>query len=144
MTAAYAPLVAPPSAQPFTPNLAPRDVERLADDLVAYHARFAPLFQRSEQRRAPLLYLQGPLLDLERKTIEPLAHAVVGGDVQALQQFIRQSPWDAEAVLHAHQAWFLGSFDDADSMVMCGRNDEKLGAWWLADVISTGHMTNQE
>ncbi len=32
------------------PNLAPRDVERLAADLVAYHARFAPLFQRSEQR----------------------------------------------------------------------------------------------
>ncbi len=73
MIAAYAPLIAPPSAQAPTPNLAPRDVERLADDLVAYHARFAPLFQRSEQRRAALLYLQGQLLDLERKTIEPLA-----------------------------------------------------------------------
>jgi len=105
MIAAYAPLIAPPSAQAPTPNLAPRDVERLADDLVAYHARFAPLFQRSEQRRAALLYLQGQLLDLERKTIEPLAHAVVGGDVQALQQFIGQSPWDADAVLHAHQAY---------------------------------------
>jgi len=105
MIAAYAPLVAPPSAQPPTPNLAPRDVERLADDLVAYHARFAPLFQRSAQRRAALLYLQGQLLDVERKTIEPLAHAVVGGDVQALQQVIGQSPWDADAVLHAHQAY---------------------------------------
>jgi len=114
MTAAYAPLVAPPSAQPFTPNLAPRDVERLADDLVAYHARFAPLFQRSEQRRAALLYLQGPLLDLERKTIEPLAHTVVGGDVQALQQFIGQSPWDAEAVLHAHQAYVGETLGDAE------------------------------
>jgi hypothetical protein len=30
MIAAYAPLVAPPSAQPPTPNLAPRDVECLA------------------------------------------------------------------------------------------------------------------
>ncbi len=114
MIAAYAPLVAPPSAQPPTPNLAPRDVERLADDLVAYHARFAPLFQRSEQRRAALLYLQGQLLDLERKTIEPLAHAVVGGDVQALQQFIGQSPWDAEAVLHAHQAYVGETLGDAD------------------------------
>ena len=44
MIAAYAPLIAPPSAQPPTPNLMPHDVERLADDLVAYHARFAPLF----------------------------------------------------------------------------------------------------
>ncbi len=37
----------------------------------------------------------------------------------------------------------MGSFDDADSVAMCGGNDEKLGAWWLADVISTGHMTNR-
>jgi len=114
MIAAYAPLGAPPSAQPPTPNLAPRDVERLADDLVAYHARFAPLFQRSEQRRAALLYLQGQLRDLERKTIEPLAHAVVGGDVQALQQFIGQSPWDAEAILHAHQAYVGETLGDAE------------------------------
>ena len=113
MIAAYAPLIAPPSAQPPTPNLAPRDVERLAADLVAYHARFAPLFQRTEQRRASLLYLQGQLLDLERKTIEPLARAVVGGDVQALQQFIGQSPWDAEAVLHAHQAYVGETLGDA-------------------------------
>jgi len=113
MIAAYAPLVAPPSAQPPTPNLVPRDVERLADDLVAYHARFAPLFQRSEQRGGALRYLQGQLLDLERKTIEPLAHAVVGGDVQALHQFIGQSPWDAEAVLHAHQAYVGETLGDA-------------------------------
>jgi len=114
MIAAYAPLVAPPSAQPPTPNLAPRDVEHLADDLVAYHARFAPLFQRAEQRCAALLYLQGQLRDLERKTIEPLAHAVVGGDVQALQQFIGQSPWDADAVLHAHQGYVGETLGDAD------------------------------
>ncbi len=114
MIAAYAPLVAPPSAQPPTPNLAPRDVERLADDLVAYHARFAALFQRSEQRHASLLYLQGQLRDLERKTIEPLAHAVLGGNVQALQQFSGQSPWDADAVLHAHQAYVGETLGDAD------------------------------
>ena len=114
MIAAYAPLVAPPSAQPPTLNLAPRDVERLADDLVAYHARFAPFFQRPEQRRAALLYLQGQLLDLERKTIEPLAHAVAGGNVQVLQQFIGQSPWDADAVLQAHQAYVGETLGDAE------------------------------
>ncbi len=114
MIAAYAPLVAPPSAQPPTLNLAPRDVEGLAADLVAYHARFAPLFQRPEQRRAALVYLRGQVLDLERKTIEPLAHAVEGGNVQALQQFIGQSPWDAEAVLQAHQAYVGETLGDAE------------------------------
>ena len=36
----------PPSGQPPIINLAPRDVEALADDLLAYHAHFAPLFLR--------------------------------------------------------------------------------------------------
>jgi len=38
----------------------------------------------------------------------------------------------------------MGSFDDADSVAMCGGSDEKLCAWWLADIVSTWHMTNQE
>jgi SRSO17 transposase len=33
----------------------------------------------------------------ERKSIEPMA-ARIGGDEQALQQFVSQSPWDHEAV----------------------------------------------
>ncbi len=95
--------IPPPSGRPPAINLAPRDVAALADELTAYHALFAPLFARTEQRRGALCYLQGPLLDRERKTIEPLALALPDGDVQALQQFISQSPWDAEAVLLRHQ-----------------------------------------
>jgi hypothetical protein len=44
------PLVPPPSGRPPAVNIAPADVEALADDLLAYHAEFAPLFRRSEQR----------------------------------------------------------------------------------------------
>jgi len=41
--------------------------------------------------------------------------------------------------------WFVGAFDAADVVSMCGGNDEKLGAWWVvADAVSTKHMTNQE
>jgi hypothetical protein len=29
----------------------------------------------------------------------------------------------------------MGSFDAVDVTSMCEGNDEKLGAWWLADVI---------
>ncbi len=72
-------VVPPPSARPPDHNLAPRDVEALADELVAYHAHFAPLFQRSEQRSWALAYLQGQLLDLDRKSIEPMALALEGG-----------------------------------------------------------------
>ena len=40
----------PPSGLPPAINLAPHDIEALAQELVAYHAHFAPLFRRSEQR----------------------------------------------------------------------------------------------
>lgn len=118
MRPAYAPLTSPPSTQPPTPNLAPRDVAGLADELVAYHARFAPLFPRPEQRHWALLYLRGQMLDLERKSIEPLAHAVAGGNVQALQQFISQAPWDADALLAAHQACVGETLGDPESGVL--------------------------
>ena len=34
------------------------------------------------------------LLDVERKSIEPMANRLPDGNVQAMQQFIGQSPWD--------------------------------------------------
>ncbi len=110
--------IAPPSGRPPEINLAPRDVAALADELSAYHALFAPLFARAEQRRGALCYLQGQLLDLERKTIEPLALALPGGDVQALQQFIGQSTWDAEAVLLRHQEIVAQTRGDVDTGVL--------------------------
>src|SRR3712207_8543119 len=97
------PAVPPPSAQPPELNLIPADVEALAEELVAYHAEFAPLFRRAEQRTWALAYLQGQLLDLERKAIEPMALALEHGDVQAMQQFISQGAWDDDLILEHHQ-----------------------------------------
>jgi len=96
-------LVPPPSARPPLVGLAPDEVAALHDALVAYHAAFAPLFQRAEQRHWALKYLEGQLLPLERKSIEPLADALVGGNVQAMQQFISLGAWDDDAVLARHQ-----------------------------------------
>lgn len=53
---------------------------------------------RSERRRGARVYLEGLLLDGERKSIEPLAARVAGADVQALRQFVGQSPWEVEEV----------------------------------------------
>lgn len=110
--------IPPPSGRPPEINLAPRAVAALADELTAYHALFAPFFARAEQRRGAWCYLRGQLLDLERKTIEPLALALAGGDVQALQQFISQSTWDAEAVLRRHQESVAATLGDAETGVL--------------------------
>jgi SRSO17 transposase len=49
---------------------------------------------RSERRHWGAAYVRGLLLDGERKSIEPLATRLPDGNVQAMQQFIGQSPWD--------------------------------------------------
>ncbi len=53
---------------------------------------------RAERRRWAGIYVRGLLLDGERKSIEPLARRLPDGNVQALQQFVSQSPWAWEPV----------------------------------------------
>ena len=115
MTEAVTP---PPSGRPPDHNLVPRDVAALADELVAYHAAFAPLFHRSEQRRWSLAYLQGQVLELERKSIEPMALALEGGDVQAMQQFISKGAWDDARILEQHQRLVAETLGDAETGVL--------------------------
>lgn len=93
----------PPSGMPPQGNLAARDIEGLGAELIDYHAIFAPLFFRREQQEWGAKYLQGQMLAIERKTIEPMALALEGGDVQAMQQFISDGAWDDEAILVTHQ-----------------------------------------
>jgi len=53
---------------------------------------------RRERRHWARVYIQGLLLDGERKSIEPMASRIPEADVQALRQFVGQSPWAVEAV----------------------------------------------
>ena len=108
----------PPSAMPPSDNLAPREVAALGAELAAYHAHFAPLFRRAEQRQQAAHYLAGQLLDLERKSIEPMALALPDGNVQALQQFIGVGAWDDEAILRRHQALVAETLGDAETGVL--------------------------
>ena len=49
---------------------------------------------RKERRNWGSVYVRGLLLDGQRKSIEPMANRLPDGNVQAMQQFIGQSPWD--------------------------------------------------
>jgi len=124
-------VVPPPSGRPPDHNLAPRDVEALAPELVAYHAHFAPLFQRSEQRSWALAYLHGQLLELDRKSIEPMALALEGGDVQGMQQFISVGPWDDQRVLEKHQELVAETLGDAETgaLILDGCDFPKQGTY---------------
>ncbi len=108
----------PPSACPPLLNLAPHDVAVLHEALVAYHQEFALLFARREQRHWALKYLEGQLLPIARKSIEPMAHALEGGNVQAMQQFISDGAWDDSAILEQHQCLVAQSLGDAETGVL--------------------------
>lgn len=56
---------------------------------------------RAERQHWAAIYIRGLLLDGERKSIEPMAARLPGADVQALRQFVGQSPWPWEPVQEA-------------------------------------------
>ncbi len=53
---------------------------------------------RAERRHWGGVYVRGLLQDGERKSIEPMAARMRDGNVQAMQQFVGQSPWQWEEV----------------------------------------------
>ena len=80
----------------------PEEIEALADELAKYHAEFADLYYRREQAHWGYKYLQGLMSPIERKAIQPMALALEGGDVQAMQQFIGQGRWQDGRLLPKH------------------------------------------
>jgi SRSO17 transposase len=53
---------------------------------------------RNERAHWARVYVQGLLLDGQRKSVEPIAERISGADVQALRQFLSQSPWEVAEV----------------------------------------------
>src|SRR4051794_6256487 len=97
----------------YTPELDPAVVGRLR----AYAALFADDFPQAKPALWAGVYLQGLLLDGDRKSIEPLSRRVTlpGGltskdPEQALQQFVNQSPWDEGRVLRRYRAHLAQTF----------------------------------
>src|SRR5437764_14052435 len=97
----------------YTPELAPDVLDRLA----SYVDRFRDDFNRPRQAQYSGVYLQGLILDGDRKSIEPLPRKVtlpadpqVKGLDQALQQFVGQSTRDEQAVWRRYRSAMAATF----------------------------------
>src|SRR6516162_4299132 len=84
-----------------TPPLDRDALHRLWD----YVHRFAPDFRFRRQAEWAAVYVRALLQDGERKSVEPLAARVplppdlrIRDPMQALQNFVNQSPWDEQKV----------------------------------------------
>jgi len=75
-----------------------REIERFRLKLEAFLADVVLSMGRKERRQHAEEYIRGLLMDGERKSIEPMADRLPDGDVQALQQFVSQSPWPTKEV----------------------------------------------
>ena len=78
--------------------MTPRELQALDHRLTAFLEDLLAPLGRKERRHWARVYVQGLLLDGERKSIEPMSSRIPGADVQALRQFVGQSPWAVEAV----------------------------------------------
>ena len=77
---------------------------RVAERLVEFHERFAPLFGKGQVEDHAYTYVKGLMVCPERKSIEPIALNVGDGQVSALQKFVNIAPWDysdVQAEIHS-------------------------------------------
>jgi SRSO17 transposase len=117
-------------ALPTERTLTAADIPDLAAELAAYHAHFAPLFRRSEQRVWADVYLRGLLTaDVPRKNIEAIALRLFGAEdragrtVRALQQFVGEGGWDDAAILAAHQRLVKETLGEDDGVLIIDGSD---------------------
>lgn len=69
-------------------------MERLRGELSEFVADVFGSLPRRDQRRWGECYLRGLMLDGRRKSVQPMADRLPDGNMQALQQFVNQSPWE--------------------------------------------------
>jgi SRSO17 transposase len=91
--------------------------------LGTYTSEFMADFGLIVRRYWAEVYLHGLLLDGERKSIQPLAERVnvpgwYGDTMQALQQFVNQSQWDEQAVLHTYRRLLAASLADPAGVIV--------------------------
>jgi SRSO17 transposase len=82
--------------------LARSDVEGFLHELRNFHDAFRSCFPRRESREHLFRYMVGLLSPLERKSIEPMALEVEGGNVRAMQRFVSDDCWDEARMRHIY------------------------------------------
>lgn len=97
-------------------DLTAEEIAELANELSEYHAEFADLYYRIEQAQWGEKYLQGLMLPIERKSIQPMAMALEGGNIQAMQQFIGQGRWQDAPLLRKHRRLVAQTLGEPDGV----------------------------
>ncbi len=82
------------------------DVRSAAERIEELILPFERIFGKEEARQHARTYLRGLMSGLSRKSIEPIAKAMGGGRMSALQKFVNAAPWRAATLLKEIQRAF--------------------------------------
>lgn len=109
------------------------DVEGFMDQLKGFHGAFRDCFSRSETRESFLRYMVGQFSELERKSVEPIALRVEGGDVRSMQRMVSDAQWDEDMLLRRYHELVredMGSKDGIlilDETSFAKKGDDSIG-----------------
>lgn len=109
------------------------DILGFAEELKGFHENFVDCFHRSESRDNFYRYMSGQFSQLERKSIEPIAIAVEGGKIRAMQRFVSDAPWNDDKIERKYRSLInedLGHPDGAiifDESGFVKKGDDSIG-----------------
>jgi SRSO17 transposase len=83
-----------------------------------FHEQFRHCFLRSEPREHFFNYMVGQFSALERKSIEPMALEVAGGNVRGMQRFISHDVWKEDDMRQTYQGLVADEMGDPDGVLM--------------------------
>ena len=94
------------------------DVEGFMEELRGFHTEFRDCFRRSELRKHFFKYMVGQFSKLERKSIEPIAYSVEGGNIRQMQRFLSDALWDEEKMLAKYRSMVNNDLGDAQGVLI--------------------------
>lgn len=106
----------PFSIPPF--DLVPSEIDGFMDALRTFQSAFHDGFARRESRVHFLNYMVGQFSRLERKSIEPMALEVEGGNIRGMQRLISDVTWDDEHMLRTYHHLVADELGDSGGVVI--------------------------
>jgi SRSO17 transposase len=94
------------------------DIPDLITELKGFHENFTDCFQRSESRDNFYRYMSGQLCHLERKSIEPIAFAIEGAKVRAMQRFVSDAPWNEDKIMSKYHSLLNDDIGHPDGAII--------------------------
>src|SRR6266699_1503738 len=99
-------------------DLTPCDVDGFLDELQAFHDQFRGCFARSEPREHFFNSMVGQCSALERKSIEPMALHVEGGNIRGMQRCMSDDVWDEDHMRQTYHGLVADEMGTPEGVLM--------------------------